>query len=308
MPYCPHTGTEITAMLDAIGISSIDKLFSEISDNLPAANIADLAVGVEEQELVREIRTAAPIKNQQCYIGAGAYEHAIPAIVWELVTRGELLTAYTPYQAEASQGTLNLIFQFQTLMSKLTAMQFCNASVYDAATALAEAILMAARQTKQKTARIVIPRNLHPNYRQTIRTLLKHQPVELIEINFDNKTGLIDKQKLEDITDITALVIAQPNFFGSCDDVNYYTDWVHAQGGLLIAAINPMSLGKLKAPGNWGKTGVDIVCGDVQPFALPLSYGGPYCGFLCCNKELLRQIPGRIVGKTIDSKGQMAYT
>ena len=308
MPYCPHTNADITAMLDAIGICDIDKLFSEISDNLAAANVSELAIGVEEQTITREIRAAAPIKNQQCYIGAGAYEHAIPAIVWDLLSRGELLTAYTPYQAEASQGTLNLIFQFQSLMANLTAMRFCNASVYDAATALSEAILMAARHLKTKPAKVAIPRNLHPHYRQTLKTLLAEQPVEIIEINFDQDSGLIDKKQLNKIDDISALVIAQPNFFGGCDDVNYYTDWIHQRGGLLIAAINPMSLGKLKPPGKWGNKGADIVCGDAQPFAIPLSYGGPYCGFLCCNKDLLRQIPGRIVGKTIDSQGAQAYT
>jgi glycine dehydrogenase subunit 1 len=308
MPYCPHTEQETQLMLDAIGVDKVDSLFSEIASKLKSADISSLDIGMDEIEITRELRHAAPIKNNLCYIGAGAYEHNIPAIVWELLSRGELLTAYTPYQAEASQGTLNLIFQFQTLMSKLTAMSFCNASVYDAATALSEAILMAARSSKSDIANIAIPRNIHPHYRQTINTILKAQPVNLIEIDFDKNTGLVDQKQLDNIENIDALVIAQPNFFGCCEDVNNLTNWVHSKGGLMIASINPMSLGKLKAPGNWGEKGADIVCGDAQPFGIPLSYGGPYCGFLCCNQPLLRQLPGRLVGKTVDAKNNTAYT
>lgn len=246
-----------------------------------------------------------------CFLGAGAYEHHIPAAVWEIATRGEYYTAYTPYQAEASQGTLQTIYEFQTLMARLTGMDASNASVYDGASGLAEAVLMALRANrKSKSGRVLMPEAVNPRYRQTVAAICENQNVELVSVPFDTAEGTTPVAALADHAgeDFAALVIAQPNFFGALEDVDALTDWAHAQGMLVIALVNPTALALLTPPGEWGEKGADIVIGEAQPLGIPLSSGGPYCGFMCCKQQHIRQMPGRIIGRTVDLEGRPGFT
>ena len=243
-------------------------------------------------------------------MGAGAYEHHIPAAVWDLASRGEFLTAYTPYQAEASQGTLQVIYEFQSMMAHITAMDASNASVYDGASGLAEAVLMAIRANKRsKSRRILMPRTVSPMYRAAARAIVEGQDIELVELDYDHAQGRMDPASLAayEGEDFAALVIPQPNFFGVLEDVHVLTDWAQAQGMLVIAVVNPMALALFTPPGEWGATGVDIVVGEAQPFGIPLSSGGPYCGFMCCKMAHIRQMPGRIIGRTVDLDGKPGY-
>lgn len=311
MPFIPHTETEIKEMLTTIGVNTIEDLFSEIPANLKIKALQNISAGLTEMEATRLLQQrATQNKNGLCFLGAGAYEHHIPAAVWDITTRGEFMTAYTPYQAEASQGTLQLIYEYQTMMASLTGMDVSNASLYDGASALSEAILMAVRANKHsKTHRILIPNNLHPHYRQTIQAIVSQQNIELVELEFSEASGNIATTSLEKFAaeDITALVISQPNFFGGLEDVDALTDWAHDKKALVIAVVNPTSLALLKEPGAWGKAGADIVCGEGQPLGVPLASGGPYFGFMCCKKEYVRQMPGRIVGRTIDLEGKEGF-
>lgn len=311
MSYTPHTDQDVHAMLETIGANSIGELFEEIPAEL---RDFELQIPHQQSEQTSSLLSQAFAEKDKyinSFIGAGAYEHYIPAAVWDLVSRGEFMTAYTPYQAEASQGTLQVIFEYQTMMSELTGMEVSNASMYDGATALAEAVLMAVRAHKKKQARtIIIPQNLHPHYLQVVQNLTRSQNIELIQVPFCDKTGNVDQATLTKIeTDsLAAVIIAQPNFFGNLETVDAITDWAHAQNALLIAVVNPISLAVLKPPGEWGSAGADIVVGEGQPLGVPLSGGGPYFGFTCCTKKLVRQIPGRIVGQTLDLDGRRGYT
>ncbi len=245
-----------------------------------------------------------------CFIGAGAYEHYIPAVVWEIIGRGEFMTAYTPYQAEASQGTLQAIYEYQTMMANLMGMDVSNASLYDGASALGEAALMAVRANRgSKSKKILVPVASHPSYRRTAKTIADPQGIEFVEIPYDVKTGCMLTTELEKFSeqDITAVVIAQPNFFGVLEDVDTVTDWAHQQNALVIAVVNPTAMAILKEPGKWGEKGADIVVGDGQPLGIPLSSGGPYFGFMCCKQDYLRTMPGRIIGRTTDSDGNEGF-
>jgi glycine dehydrogenase subunit 1 len=245
------------------------------------------------------------------FIGAGAYEHHIPAPVWALVTRGEIYSAYTPYQAEASQGTLQIMYEFQSMIAGLTAMDASNASLYDGASALAEACLMAVRSHRRsKSARILVPSTVNPVWRSVARAITNGQGLVLDELPYCAETGTLVPQSLDRMTgeDITALVIQQPNFFGQIEDVNALTRWARANGTLVIAAVNPVSLALLAPPGEWNGGGADIACGDAQPFGVPLSSGGPYVGFMATRMEHVRQMPGRIAGRTVDAEGKPGFT
>ena len=249
------------------------------------------------------------------FIGAGAYEHHIPAAVWEITTRGEFYSAYTPYQAEASQGTLQLIYEYQSMMASLTGMDVSNASLYDGASGLAEAALMAVRAHKtSKSKRILVPGNLHPLYLKVAAAIASTQGVSFETVPFDPASGSTPAAALAKFAgqDITALVVQQPSFFGTLEDVDALADWAVANGALLIAVVNPTSLALLKPPGKWGSSsqsrGADIVCGEGQPLGVPLSNGGPYFGFMCCRMEHVRQMPGRIVGRTVDMEGKPGFT
>jgi len=310
MPFIPHTEQDIQSMLASIGAKNIDALFDEIPDALKKGKLTAVGDGLNEMQITRLMHERAaldvPLLN---FIGAGAYEHHIPAAVWQIATRGEFYTAYTPYQAEASQGTLQVLYEYQTMIASLTGMDASNASLYDGASGLAEAILMAVRAHKT-SRRILLPATVSPLYRSVVQSIVKLQNIELVEIPVDHATGTTDLKALAQYasSDIAALVIPQPNFFGALEDVDALTAWAHEQGALAIALVNPLALALLKAPGHWANKGADIAVGDGQPLGSPLSSGGPYFGFMCCKQALVRQMPGRIIGRTVDLDGKPGFT
>ena len=307
MPFIPHTDDDVRNMLDAIGVKSIEDLFDEIPAELRSKGLESTPEGISEMEIARLMQErAAQDEARLCFAGGGAYEHHIPAAVWEIATRGEFYSAYTPYQAEASQGTLQLLYEFQTMMASLTGMDVSNASLYDGASALAEAVLMAVRANrKSKSKRILVPRTVHPSYRKVARTIVTGQGITLEEVDYDQNSGVIDPGSLPaEPGDFAALVIPQPNYFGALEDVDTLTDWAHQHGALVISVTNPTSLALLKAPGEWGNDGADIACGEGQPLGAPLSSGGPYFGFMCCRQTFVRQMPGRIISRTVDLDGK----
>ncbi len=312
MPFIPHTPADVQAMLVAIGAPSLEALFDEIPPVLRIGELPALPEALNEWQVSRLLDTrAAAMPRPLCFLGAGAYEHHIPAAVWEIVGRGEFYSAYTPYQPEASQGTLQVLYEYQSMMAGLTAMDVSNASLYDGASALAEAVLMAVRANrKSKSKRILMPRALHPLYRRTVHAIVHNQGIELVELPYDPVGGHTPVEALAAYAgqDFAALAIPQPNFFGTLEDVDALTDWAHRQNLLAIAVVNPTALAVLKPPGEWGGTGADIVCGEGQPLGSPLSSGGPYFGFLCCRQELVRQMPGRLVGRTVDLDGKPGFT
>lgn len=312
MPYIPHTPKDTKDMLAAIGVSNTQALFDEIPASLLYAGFQEIPAGINEMDMLKEAQNLAnKNRNGICFLGAGCYEHHIPAAVWDIASRGEFLTAYTPYQAEASQGTLQLLYEFQTMICELTGMDVANASMYDGATALAEAALMAVRVNKHsKTNRILIAGTIHPFYLETVKTVLRNQHIEIITLPFDEQQGITTLSSLMPYTgeDITALVIAQPNFFGCLEQVDQLCDWAHQNKIISVACVNPISLALLKPPGLWGQHGVDIVCGEGQPLGAPMASGGPYFGFLSTRMSHVRQMPGRIIGCTLDKDGKRGFT
>jgi len=313
MPFIPHTEEEVQAMLADIGASSIDDLFDEIPEGLIVTedDLKSIPQGLPEMDVARLMQSRARKDgNGVCFIGAGAYDHHIPAAVWQITTRGEFYSAYTPYQAEASQGTLQLLYEYQSMMTALMDMDVSNASLYDGATGVAEAILMAIRgNRKSKSKRVLMPRTVHPAYRKVVQTIVKNQQIEVVEVPFDMATGQTDMTALQAYAgeDYAALIIPQPNFFGVLEDVAGMTDFAHANGMLAIGVVNPLAMSVITPPGQWGETGADIVVGEGQPLGAPLSSGGPYFGFMCCTQALVRQMPGRIIGKTTDLDGKDGY-
>lgn len=312
MPFIPHTDADVRTMLATIGARRIEDLFDEIPAELRARSLDGVPPALNEMEISRimherAVRDGMPLN----FIGAGAYEHHIPAAVWAVTTRGEFYSAYTPYQAEASQGTLQMIYEYQTMMASLTGMEVSNASLYDGASALAEACLMAVRaHRKSKAARILLPATVNPTYRKVVRAVAGMQAITFEDLPYDANAGRLQTQSLSgrDGQDITALVIQQPNFFGVLEEVDELTRWARRNGAFVIAAVNPTSLALLEPPGKWGEGGVDIVCGEGQPFGVPLSSGGPYFGFMTTRMEHVRQMPGRIVGRTVDLDGRPGFT
>jgi len=310
MPFIPHTEAEVQVMLAAIGASSIDDLFDEIPPQLRAARLDGVPQGVSEMEIMRLMQERADADGRYLnFIGAGAYEHHIPAAVWQLATRGEFYSAYTPYQAEASQGTLQVLYEYQTMMASLTGLDVTNGSLYDGASALAEAVLMAVR-LHRSSRRVLVPATLHPFYRAVVRTIVSEQQVEVLELPYCADLGRILPESLQRYAgqDLAALVVPQPNVFGVLEHVHPLTDWAHAQGALVIGVVNPIALALLVAPGSWGATGADIAVGEGQPLGVPLSAGGPYFGFMACKQPYVRQMPGRIVGRTVDVEGKPGFT
>jgi glycine dehydrogenase subunit 1 len=304
MPFIPHTEEDIQAMLSRIGVSSIDDLFDEIPSELRSGQLTGIAPGMGEMEISRLMTERAEADGRFLnFSGAGAYEHHIPAAVWQIATRGEFYSAYTPYQAEASQGTLQLLYEFQTMMASLTGMDVANASLYDGASGLAEAVLMAVRAHKT-SRRVLMPKTVHPLYRRVVNSIVRHQKIELVELDYDPAQGII---ALPEEKDFAALIIPQPNFFGCLEEVDALTDWAHSQGGLVIGLVNPLALALLTPPGQWGSKGADIAVGEGQPLGSPLSSGGPYFGFMCCKQALVRQMPGRIIGRTVDLDGKPGF-
>jgi glycine dehydrogenase subunit 1 len=309
MPFNPQTPDDVAQMLGAIGVKTIDDLFDEIPKDLRIESLAGIPDALSEMEIgrlmaARDAQDGTPLN----FIVAGAYEHHIPSAVWAITTRGEFYSAYTPYQAEASQGTLQLIYEYQTMISSLTGMEVSNASLYEGGSAVAESALMAIRaHRRSKSLRILVPTTVHPNYRKVAVATAGNQNVRFEEVPCPKGAlSIADLEKYQG-EDITALVIQHPNFFGVLEDVDALTDWAHANGIMVIASVNPTSLGILKPPGEWGTKGADIACGDCQPLGVPLSSGGPYAGFLTTKMENVRQMPGRIVGRTVDASGKQGF-
>jgi glycine dehydrogenase subunit 1 len=299
-------------MLHTIGADSIDALFDEIPESLRIQGLEGIPPGLSEMEIGRLMSERASLDGRPLsFLGAGAYEHHIPSAVWAITTRGEFYSAYTPYQAEASQGTLQLIHEYQTMITSLTGMEVSNASLYDGGSAVAEAALMAVRaHRRSRSLRLLIPSTVNPSYRRVVQSTAGNQGVRFETVPYLRESGCIDPVALEGYAgeDITALVIQQPNFFGQLEDVDRLTDWAHAQGMLVIAVVNPTSLAVLKPPGEWGAKGADICVGEGQPLGVPLSSGGPYFGFMTTRMEYVRSMPGRIVGRTVDLEGRPGYT
>lgn len=312
MPFIPHTDAEVDSMLAAIGAESIESLFDEIPAELRCDGLADVPEGLSEMAVGQIMHKRARQDGEPtCFIGAGAYDHHIPAAVWEIATRGEFYSAYTPYQAEASQGTLQLVYEYQTMIAGLTAMEVSNASLYDGASALAEAVLMAVRANrKSKSKRILMPATVNPVYRKVVHTITRDQGIELVELPYDQTSGVTQNESLSGYSgeDFAALVIPLPNFFGGLEAVDALTDWAHENNILVIGVVNPTAMALLKPPGEWGVAGADIAVGDGQPLGIPLSSGGPYLGFMACKQKLVRQMPGRIVGRTVDLDGKQGFT
>ncbi len=310
MPFIPHTADDVKEMLAECGVGSIDDLFDEIPDSLISKPLSAIPEGLSEMEVSRLMHDASRSEGAFLnFIGAGAYEHHIPAAVWQIATRGEFYSAYTPYQAEASQGTLQVLYEYQSMMCSLTGMDVTNASLYDGASALAEAVLMAVRLHKS-ARRVLLPTALHPAYRATVRTIVSNQGIEIVELPYCRDSGRVLADDIKDKLDaeVAALVIAQPNFFGVLEDVDTLTELAQSAGVAVIGCVNPVSLALLKPPGQWGKEGAEIAVGEGQPLGVPLASGGPYFGFLACKQNLVRQMPGRIVGRTIDLDGNSGFT
>ena len=310
MPFIPHTEDDVRAMLAAIGVAKIDDLFDEIPASLRDTALSGVPPGLSEMEVTRLMHERAEQDGRWLnFIGAGAYEHHIPAAVWQIATRGEFYSSYTPYQAEASQGTLQLLYEYQSMMTSLTAMDVTNASLYDGASALAEAVLMAVRAHKS-SKRVLVPATVHPVYRAVTRTIVKDQNIELIEVPYCTECGHVIPAALEKFAgqDYAALVVPQPNYFGVLEPVDELTAWARRNRMLTIAVVNPTSLALLKPPGEWADGGADIAVGEGQPLGVPLAAGGPYFGFMACRNAYVRQMPGRIVGRTLDADGKPGYT
>ena len=308
MPFVPHTAEDERTMLDTIGVDSIEALFDEIPEDLKSGVLNEIPAGISEMALLRLMNERARQDEVDlCFLGAGAYQHHIPSAVWDLVGRGEFMTAYTPYQAEASQGTLQVIYEFQTMIARLTGMDVANASVYEGGSAMAEAILMAVRANKKsKSRRVLVLGTVHPNYISAARNIVNNQAIEIETTSWSGETGTVDLSALPE-GDYAAVIVPFPNFFGAIEQVDQVTTLAHERGALVIGVVNPTALALMKPPGEWGDTGADIVVGEAQPLGIPMSSGGPYCGIMCCKQSLVRQMPGRIIGKTVDTEGRIGY-
>ena len=308
MAYIANTEQDIEVMLDRIGLESVDQLFDVIPEAFRFRRALAIPEALGEMELTRQVgetlaRTAGA-DRKVCFLGGGCYDHFIPAAVDQLAGRGEFFTAYTPYQAEASQGTLQATFEFQTLMAQLTGMEVSNASLYDGGSAVAEAMLMALTITK-RVGRIVVAGTVHPEYRAILQTFMTNLEPELVTVPFVD--GRVDLDTLQEALDneTAAVVIQQPNFFGQLEDVETIVDLAHQRGALAILSVDPISLGLLKKPGDYG---ADIVVGEGQCLGNPMTYGGPYLGIMTCREEFVRKMPGRIVGQTVDQSGKRCWT
>jgi glycine dehydrogenase subunit 1 len=311
MAYFSLTETDQQEMLREIGVASIDDLFADIPDALrrsAQAHYADeLGDAQSELAVLRRLSGAArrnvDLSSTPSFLGAGSYDHYIPAVVPAMLSRGEFATAYTPYQAEVSQGTLQVIYEFQTLLCQLTGMELANASLYDGATALAEAVIMACAVRKKN--RVLWPRSLSPFYREVVRTYTQGLPIHLEEIPLDDgRTDVkVLSEKLGD--DVAAVIIPQTNFLGVVEDFRALADAAHAHKALAIAVFQPVTLGLLEPPGSWG---ADIAVGEGQPLGIAPQFGGPGVGLFCCKQEFARHAPGRLAGLTQDDKGNRGFT
>ena len=307
MSYAALTPDDRQAMLQTIGVDSIDDLFADIPRHLRQNAQLGLEAPLPEMPLRARMNRLAALnthaESAACFLGAGSYDHYIPAVVPALAGRGEFATSYTPYQAEVSQGTLQVIYEFQTLLCQLTQMEMANASLYDGATALAEALLMARAVTKRN--RFLLPRALSPFYKRVVETYLQGLPISIDTIPFAN--GVCDWGQLDSLLsdDVAAVVVQQPNFFGSIEDAHALGEMAHRSGALLVSVFNPATLGLLPPPGAYD---ADIAVGEGQPLGLGMNFGGPGVGLFCCRKSYARFAPGRLVGQTTDEEGRDGFT
>lgn len=305
MPYARLSGDDREHMLATIGVSSVEELFADIPEPL-RANGLDLPEPEPEQVRAARMERLSGMNRTGLisFLGAGAYQHYVPVVVDEIIRRGEFMTAYTPYQPEVSQGTLQAIWEYQSLIAQLTGLDVVSASHYDGSTATAEATLMAVRQTRRE--RVLISRAVHPHYRQTTKTYFTGRfTLDEIPIGPDGATDLEALERMLSEGDVAGVALAQPNFFGALEDMQAASDLAHAAGALFIAVIEPTSLAVLSSPAEYG---ADIAAGEGQPLGLSLQYGGPYLGILASTDALMRQIPGRLIGRTKDVDGKLAYT
>jgi glycine dehydrogenase subunit 1 len=304
--YLPMTEQDKKAMLETIGVSSIDELFSDIPEKVRLKGELNLKAAKSETALMKELyklsKRNADLKENVSFLGAGVYDHYIPVIVDHVISRSEFYTAYTPYQPEISQGELQAIFEFQTMICELTGMDVANSSMYDGGTALAEAAMLAAGHTKRKT--IVVSSAVHPEYREVLKTYAKGQYLKVIEVPVND--GITDIGAVKEMVndDVAAVIVQYPNFFGRIEPLKELEEVIHEHKALFIVSSNPLSLGVLTPP---GKFGADIVVGDAQPFGIPTAFGGPHCGYFAVTSKLMRKVPGRLVGQTTDEQGRRGF-
>ena len=305
MRYLPHTSEDIQEMLDVVGVKNLDDLFGVIPEDARRQKEMHLPVAMSEWELAAHMQEMSGRAggNWKVFVGAGSQAHHIPAMVSSLAGRSEFVTSYTPYQPEMSQGTLQAIFEFQTLVSRLVGLDVTNASMYDGSTALAESALMAQRITKRNT--IVVSEMVHPHWRQVLQTYMAPKPEVTIVTLPTGADGRTDYSKLKDIAEPAVLLVQSTNFLGVYEDIARAAEAIHAAGGLLVASYSePFALALCKSPGSLG---ADIVCGEMQSFGLSQGFGGPTLGSLSCKREFMRQIPGRLVGQTKDLEGKRGF-
>ncbi len=304
--YLPMTEQDKKEMLEAIGIEAVDELFLDIPEEVRFNGRLNIKEAKSESALTKELFKLANqnvnLKTHASFLGAGVYDHYIPSIVDHVISRSEFYTAYTPYQPEISQGELQAIFEFQTMICELTGMDVANSSMYDGGTALAEAAMLACGQTRRKT--ILISEAVHPEYREVVKTYARGQRHQVVEIPLNN--GVTSTEQLKELmsNDVAAVIIQYPNFFGRIEPLKDFAAIAHEYKSLFVVSCNPVALGILTPPGNLG---ADIVTGDAQPFGIPTSFGGPHCGFFAVSKKLMRKIPGRLVGQTVDEDGRRGF-
>lgn len=303
--YFPHTEADIKAMLDRIGVQSLDDLYAEVPESIRFKGDYDLPEAMSELE-VRQLfeRLGSQNRTLTCFAGAGVYDHYTPAVIPAIVSRSEFLTSYTPYQAEVSQGTLHYIFEYQSMMAELTGMDISNASLYDGSTATAEAVMMCVAASK-RGGRVLLSETLDPKVAEVVRTYAHFHGIELDTVRADN--GMASRADLEAklaAGGVAGVVVQQPNYYGVVEDYTGFADSIHAAKALMVVNGVAADLAVLKTPGEWG---ADIAVGDGQSLGVPMAFGGPYVGYMCCTEKLLRKMPGRIVGMTVDSRGQRAF-
>ncbi|SIT81912.1 aminomethyl-transferring glycine dehydrogenase subunit GcvPA [Edaphobacillus lindanitolerans] len=304
--YLPMTETDKKEMLGTIGIESIDELFADIPEKVRFQRDYDIKPALSETDLLKEMTALAAqnadSRSHASFIGAGVYDHYKPVIVDHVISRSEFYTAYTPYQPELSQGELQAIFEFQTMICELTGMAIANSSMYDGGTSLAEAGTLAAGHTRRK--KLLISEAVHPEYRDVVRTYAAGQSIEVVDIPL--KDGKTDEDALASMIDgdTAAVMVQYPNFFGQIEDIGRFADMAHEHKALFVVSANPLALAVLTPP---GKLGADITVGDAQPFGIPESFGGPHCGYFAVTEKLMRKVPGRLVGETTDEEGRRGY-
>ena len=303
--YFPHTEADIKAMLERIGMQSMDELYAGVPESVRLKNDYDLPEAMSEME-VRDFFRRLGQQNKQltCFAGGGVYDHYTPAVVPQIVSRSEFLTSYTPYQAEISQGTLHYIFEYQSMMAELTGMDISNASLYDGTTATAEAVMMAAAVAK-KAGKVIVSETVDPKVLAVVRTYAHFHGIEIeMAKATDGATDMADIERRLAAGGVAGVLVQQPNYYGVVEDYTGLADAAHAAKALLIMNSVAADLAVLRTPGEWG---ADIAVGDGQSLGLPMSFGGPYVGYMCCREKLMRKMPGRIVGMTKDSRGQRAF-